>query len=159
MNFSYPSPISERELVLERVIDASPEKLFRAWTEPELLKQWFCPKPWGVSSATLDVRPGGSSLVVMRSPEGQEFPHRGVYLDVIKNQRIIFTDAFTEAWIPSDKAFMTACITFEPQDNKTKYTARVFHWSVSDREEHEKMGFYEGWSKATDQLVELASTL
>ena len=68
------TPISARELTLERVIDASPEKLFRAWTEPELLQKWFCPRPWTVSSAQLDVRPGGTSLVIMRSPEGFRIP-------------------------------------------------------------------------------------
>jgi uncharacterized protein YndB with AHSA1/START domain len=66
--------------------------------QPALLKQWFTPRPWTVASAEMDVRPGGSSTIVMRSPEGQEFPNRGVYLDVVKNERIVFTDAYTEAW-------------------------------------------------------------
>ncbi|MGA7179212.1 MAG: SRPBCC family protein [Thiobacillaceae bacterium] len=153
------SPISERELVLERLIDVAPDKLFRAWTEPELLVQWFTPRPWTVSSAHLDVRPGGSSLIIMRSPEGQEFPNRGIYLDVIKNKRLVFTDAYIDAWTPSEKPFMTATITFNAEDGRTKYVARVQHWSVADREAHEKMGFHEGWSKATDQLVTLAATL
>ena len=67
--------------------------------EPELLKQWFCPKPWRAEVAKMDLRPGGSSLIVMRSPEGQEFPNRGVYLEVVPNERLVFTDAFTEAVI------------------------------------------------------------
>lgn len=71
-----------RELVLTRLIDAPPEKVYRAWIEPALLKQWFTPKPWTVASAELDVRPDGVSAIVMRNPEGQEFPNRGVYLDV-----------------------------------------------------------------------------
>jgi len=153
------SPISERELVLERLVDVDPDKLFRAWTEPELLVQWFTPKPWTTSSAQLDVRPGGSSLIIMRSPEGHEFPNRGIYLDIIKNKRIVFTDAFVDAWAPSEKPFMTATITFNAEGGQTKYVARVQHWSVADREAHEKMGFHEGWSKATDQLVTVASKL
>jgi uncharacterized protein YndB with AHSA1/START domain len=72
-----------RELVLVRLIDAPPEKVYRAWTDPALLKQWFTPKPWTVASAELDVRPGGANLIVMRSPEGEEFPNRGVYLEVV----------------------------------------------------------------------------
>lgn len=157
MTASSPSPPAERELVLERVIDAPPEALFRAWTDPELLKQWFTPRPWSVAHAECDVRPGGANLIVMRSPEGAEFPNRGVYLDVVENRRLVFTDAYVDAWTPSEKPFMTATITFEPVGGKTRYVARVQHWSAADREAHEKMGFHEGWSKATDQLVALVS--
>lgn len=159
MSTSHPHPDSDRELILERIIDAPPEKLFRAWTEPELLKIWFTPRPWTVASAALDVRAGGTNVIVMRSPEGQDFPNRGVYLEVVENERIVFTDAFTEAWVPSDKAFMTATIMFEPVDGKTKYTARVEHWNSEDRQNHEDMGFHQGWSKATDQLEELVASI
>lgn len=148
-----------RELVLTRLIDAPAEKLYRAWTEPALLKQWFCPKPWTVASAELDVRPGGVSAIVMRSPEGQEFPSSGVYLEVVENQRLVFTDAYTCAWEPSAKPFMTGIITFENEGGKTRYTARVLHWSAADRKTHEEMGFHEGWGKATDQLAELLASL
>src|SRR5258708_4661143 len=95
------------DLVLTRMIDAPPAKVFRAWTEPELQKQWFAPSPWTISKAETDVRPGGSTLIVMRSPEGAEFPNRGVYLEVVKNQRLVFTDVYSEAWVPSEKPFMT----------------------------------------------------
>jgi len=59
----------ERDLVLTRLIDAPREKLYRAWTEPELLKQWFAPTPYTTPSAELDVRVGGANTVVMRSPD------------------------------------------------------------------------------------------
>lgn len=65
------------ELVIELILDAPKEKLFRCWTEAELLKQWFAPKPWTTPSAKMDVKPGGASLIIMRSPEGQEFPNAG----------------------------------------------------------------------------------
>lgn len=151
--------MNDKELTLERLIDATPEQLYRAWTEPELLRQWFTPRPWTVASAELDVRPGGSNLIVMRSPEGQEFPNRGVYLEVIPNQRIVFTDAYTEAWTPSEKPFMTATISFAAHDGKTRYTARVLHWSAEDCKAHEDKGFHQGWGLATDQLAELAARL
>ncbi|MBI2278213.1 MAG: SRPBCC family protein [Dechloromonas sp.] len=154
-----PPLVSERELILTRIIDAPPEKLFRAWTEPALIVQWFTPSPWTTVHAETDLRPGGSSLVVMRSPDGQEFPNRGVYLEVVKNEKLVFTDAYTAAWEPSDKPFMTAIISFEALGDKTRYTARVRHWTVADREAHEQMGFHEGWGKATDQLAELVATL
>jgi uncharacterized protein YndB with AHSA1/START domain len=66
-----------RDLILTRIIDAPAEKVFRAWTEPELLKQWFAPLPWTTPTVETDVRVGGSSLFVMRGPDGTEFPNRG----------------------------------------------------------------------------------
>jgi uncharacterized protein YndB with AHSA1/START domain len=147
--------ISDRELVLTRIFDVSPEKVFRAWTEPELLKQWFAPLPWTTPRAEIDVRPGGANLIVMRSPEGEDFPNHGVYLDVVKNERLVFTDAYTRAWEPSEQPFMTVVLTFEDLGGKTRYTARVLHWTVADRERHEQMGFHEGWGQCADQLAEL----
>ena len=107
------TPTSDRELVLTRIIDAPREKVFRAWTDPELLKQWFAPLPYTTPVAELDVRPGGANLVVMRSPEGKDMPNRGVYLEVVENERLVFTDAYTKAWEPSQKPFMTVILTFE----------------------------------------------
>jgi len=150
---------SDRELVLTRIIDAPREKVYRAWTEPELLKQWFAPLPWTTMAAEVDVRPGGSSVIVMRSPEGQDFPNRGVYLEVVENQRLVVTDAYSHAWEPSERPFMTVILTFEDEGGKTRYTARVRHWTVADREEHERMGFYQGWGQCIDQLASLAARL
>lgn len=156
----HPStPIEQRQLVLTRIFNVPREKVYRAWTEPELLKKWFAPAPWTTSKAELDVRAGGASLVVMRSPEGQEFPSRGIYLEVVENEKLVFTDAFVKAWEPSEKAFMVATITFEDHNGGTRYTARVQHWSTSDREAHEKMGFHEGWGACADQLAALAAKL
>jgi uncharacterized protein YndB with AHSA1/START domain len=153
-------PADNRTLVLNRVIDVSPEKLYRCWTTPELVKQWFTPRPWQTVMADLDVRAGGSSNIVMRSPEGEEFPNRGIYLEVVPNERLVFTDAYTKAWEPSGKPFMTGIITFEDLGNgKTNYTATVHHWTAEDCEKHRAMGFHDGWGAATDQLVEVASKL
>ena len=123
------APASGRELVLTRLIDAPREKLYRAWTEPDILRRWFAPKPWSTPRAELDVRPGGSTLVVMRSPEGKEFPNPGVYLEVVPNERLVVTDAYTSAWQPSEKPFMTLILTFEDVGGKTRYTALVRHWT------------------------------
>jgi uncharacterized protein YndB with AHSA1/START domain len=154
------APETDRELVLTREIDAPPEKLFKAWTQPELLKQWFAPLPFTTPHAELDVRPGGSSLIVMRGPDGTDYPNRGVYLEVVENERLVSTDAFTHAWQPSEKPFMTLILTFEDIDGgKTRYTARVRHWTVEDREMHEKMGFHEGWGTCADQLAALVARI
>jgi len=153
------TPTSDRELVLTRLIDAPREKLFRAWTEPELMKQWFTPRPWTTPVIEVDLRPGGSNLIVMHGPDGTEFPNRGVYLEIVKNERLVFTDAYTKAWEPSEKPFFTGIITFEDEGGKTRYTARALHWTVADREAHEKMGFHEGWGICADQLAELAARI
>jgi uncharacterized protein YndB with AHSA1/START domain len=95
----------------------------------------------------------------MRAPDGSEFPNPGVFLEVVENERLVLTDAYTSAWEPSEKPFMTVIITFEDEGRKTRYTARVLHWTVADRDEHEKMGFHEGWGQCADQLAALVAKL
>ena len=148
-----------RDLVLTRLIAAPPAALYRAWTDPALITQWFAPLPWTVPSAETDVRPGGATTIVMRGPDGTEFPSSGVYLEVVPNERLVFTDAYTAAWEPAEKPFMTVVLTFTPEPGGTRYTARVKHWSVADREAHEKMGFHQGWTQCTEQLAALAARL
>lgn len=147
------------ELVLTRLMDVPREKIYRCWTEPELLKQWFAPRPYTTPVAELDVRPGGATYIVMRSPEGQDMPMRGVYLEVVPNERLVFTDAFTRAWEPSEKPFFTGILTLAEEGGKTRYTARARHWTREDCEAHEKMGFHEGWGQCADQLAALAAKL
>jgi uncharacterized protein YndB with AHSA1/START domain len=144
-----------RDLVLTCLINAPREKLYKAWTDPELLKQWFAPAPFSVPKAEMDVRIGGASLVVMKGPDGLEFSNRGVFLDVVPNERLIFTDAYVAAWEPSEKPFMTVVLTFEDDGGKTKYTATLRHWTIADREAHEAMGFHQGWAICAEQLAAL----
>jgi uncharacterized protein YndB with AHSA1/START domain len=153
------STVTDRDLVLTRIIDAPPSKVFKAWTDPELLKQWFAPLPYTTPVAELDVRPGGASLVVMRDPQGNDMPNRGVYLEVVQDQRLVFTDAYSTAWEPSQKPFMTVILTFEDLGGKTRYQALVRHWTVADRETHEQMGFHQGWGTCADQLAAVVAKL
>lgn len=122
-----PAPASDRELVLTRLIDAPRAKLYRAWTEADLLTQWFAPLPYTTPVAELDVRPGGANRIVMRAPDGTDLPNHGVYLEVVPNERLVITDAYTRAWEPAEKPFMTVILTFEDEAGKTRYTARVLH--------------------------------
>jgi len=150
---------TDRELVLTRLINAPREKVYRCWTEPQLMKQWFAPLPWTTPHVEVDVRPGGANVIVMRGPDGKDMPNRGIYLEVVPNERLVFTDAFVKAWEPSEKPFMTVILTFEDEGGKTRYTARVRHWTVADKEAHEKMGFHQGWGICTDQLEALAAKI
>ena len=147
------------ELNLTRVIDAPRQTLWRCWTEPELIKQWFTPRPWTTPVVEVDVRPGGASRMIFRGPDGEEFPNHGVYLEVVPGERLVFTDAFTAGWVPSAKPFMTGIISFADEAGGTRYDARVLHWSAEDRALHEEMGFHDGWGRATDQLAALARSL
>jgi uncharacterized protein YndB with AHSA1/START domain len=153
-------PHSKTELVLARILDAPHDKVYRCWTEPDLITQWFTPAPWKTVSAEIDTRPGGKFASVFNGPNGETVQNHGVFLDVAPNARLIFTDAFTRAWQPSGKAFMVVTLTFSPEgEGKTRYIARVTHWTEEDRKTHEAMGFHTGWGIATDQLEALAKTL
>lgn len=151
-----PSPLSERELVLVRETDFPAARLYAAWTTPELLVQWFTPHPWSTKSCELDLRVGGACRTVMVSPEGEEFPNTGVYLELIPNEKIVFTDAYLPGWEPNPGLFFTAVLTFETLPaGGSRYTARVRHWTQAACEKHATMGFEEGWGKACDQLLEM----
>ncbi|WKL58191.1 SRPBCC family protein [Asticcacaulis sp. ZE23SCel15] len=150
----------DRELVLTRTLDAPRHLVWRCWTEPELLSQWYCPKPWYVDQVVWDLTPGGRSACVMHGPDGEAMPQDGVFLEVIDQQKIVSTDAFTVGWVPSADPFMTAVVTFEDAPGgKTLYVARARHWSPEKKQQHEQMGFHDGWGAAADQLEALAKTL
>jgi uncharacterized protein YndB with AHSA1/START domain len=149
------------DLVLERVIDVPRHLVWEAWTKPEHLKEWFCPKPWGVSECEIDLRPGGIFRTVMRSPEGQEFPYTGCYLEVVPLERLVWTSAMLPGYRPSPASDMpfTAIITMEDHGTGTEYVATVLHRDEAGRDKHKAMGFHEGWGKALDQLVELVKSM
>jgi uncharacterized protein YndB with AHSA1/START domain len=150
---------ADHELVFTRLIDAPREKLFRCWTEPALLKQWFAPRPFTTPVAEADLRVGGASRMVMRGPDGNEINCPGTYLEIVPGRKLVFTDAFVGDWLPSGKPFMTGIITFDEEDGKTRYTARVRHWTKEDRDAHAQMGFHQGWGQCADQLAALAKTI
>lgn len=152
--------MSQYELVLDVTLDAPKEKLYRCWTEPALLQQWFVPRPWTISRVEQDLRPGGASLVVMRDPDGNEYPNPGVFLEIVPNRKIVMTDAFSAGWEPAGKPFMVAEVTFEDAgQGKTRYRAVARHWTEESKQAHIQMGFHEGWGACARQLEELAKTL
>ncbi|MGP1355655.1 SRPBCC family protein [Roseicyclus sp.] len=151
---------TSRDLVLERVLDAPRANVWRCWTEPELMKDWFCPKPWRVTEARLDLRPGGECFNIMEGPEGERVENPGVFLAVEPGERLVFTDAFLPGWRPTGEPFMVGEIRLADADGgRTRYHARAMHWSEETRARHEAMGFHEGWGIAADQLEALARTL
>ncbi len=150
---SLVTPPGEFELSITRLIDAPPSQVFRAWVEPRLLCQWWGPHGMTTPECEMQLWVGGLFRTLMRAPDGSEYPSQGVFLDIQAPHRIVFTDAFGPGWVPSARAFMTAVISFEDLDGKTRYTARALHWSAADRQAHEDMGFHEGWGQSLDRLI------
>jgi len=151
---------SDRELVLDRLIDAPRQAVWRCWTEPELLRQWFAPKPWTTPKVEIDLKVGGASNFTMADPDGNEYPNQGIYLEVVPGERLVTTDAMTAGFKPIEGIpFMVATIELCDEGGKTRYTATARHWTKEAREQHEKMGFHEGWGQCADQLEALAKSL
>jgi uncharacterized protein YndB with AHSA1/START domain len=158
------TPNPDLDLVLERTVPITPEKVWAAWTTPELLLQWFTPAPWKTVVCDMDLRPGGRSNTVMESPEGERFPNNGCILQVVPNRLLVFTSAMGEDFRPvaptngaGDLPF-TARISLEPAPNDgTHYTAIAMHADINGAKRHADMGFHRGWGAALDQLVALMS--
>ena len=160
-------PDPKLDLLLERIVDVPRELVWRAWTTPEHVKQWFTPAPWTTVDCEINLRPGGIFRTVMRSPEGQTFPNVGCYLEIIENERLIWTNAVAPGYrpnespaaCPGDPFYFTAVISLEPHGNGTKYSALVMHADAASCKRHEDMGFHDGWSAALDQLITLTKTM
>lgn len=158
---------SRLDLVLERVVDVPPAKVWAAWTRPEHVVHWFTPKPWQTVECQIDLRPGGIFRTVMRSPEGEDYPNVGCWLEIVEHERLVWTDALEAGWRPIGGAKcggaldspMTGIILLAPHGAGTKYTAIALHGDEASRKKHEEMGFHEGWGQALDQLVEHAKSI
>ena len=154
----------ELDLVLEREVDVTPEEIWHAWTTPEHLKKWFCPLPWTTVECEIDLKPGGLFRTVMQSPEGQQFPNIGCYLEVIPNKKLSWTNALEPGFRPAKipelspghecaEFLMTATLLLEATTRGTRYTAYVLHSDAASKQRHEAMGFEQGWGMVLDQLV------
>ena len=148
----------ELDLVLSRVVDLPPERIWTAWTQPEHIKAWFTPAPWKTVECELELRPGGMFRTVMRSPEGENFPNQGCYLEVVPHRKLVWTDALQAGFRPAplDEKLgfhFTAAILLEPEGAGTRYTAVAMHTDAASKGKHEAMGFHPGWGAALDQLV------
>lgn len=151
-------PDPELDLLLERQVDVPPELVWEAWTKPEHIKKFFVPRPWEITDCEIDLRPGGIFSSTMRSPEGEEYPNTGCYLEIVENEKLIWTSVlgpgFRPVAGPQDIPF-TAVILLEPAGNGgTKYTALAIHGTTEVTKAHEQMGFHDGWGTVLTQLVE-----
>jgi uncharacterized protein YndB with AHSA1/START domain len=162
-----PAAVHSLDLSFERVIDIPPALVWLAWTTPEHLKKWFTPAPWQTVDCEIDLRPGGMFRTVMRSPEGQEFPNLGCYLEIIPNERLVWTNALAPGFrpapltsaLPCNQFAITATLSLEPQGQGSKYSACVAHADTASLKKHADMGFEAGWGKALEQLVQYVKQL
>jgi len=158
----------ELDLVLERTLNAPRDLVWKAWTNPDYLKQWFAPKPYEISELEMDLRPGGIFRIRMVGPDGFDTGHgnAGCVLEVVDGERLAWTSALGPQYRPAEmgegcESFpMTAIVTFaDAGGGKTLYRAVALHRNAADRDVHEQMGFDEGWGKCAEQLEELARGL
>ncbi len=150
----------DTDLLLERHLTAPPALVWRCWTEPELLKRWFCPDPWKVVEVEMDLRPGGIFRTVMQGPEGDRMDGgAGSYLLVEPERRLVWGDALAPGFRPVADPFMVADVSFAPKDGGTAYRAHVMHTGPEKRKQHEEMGFHDGWGTVAEQLDAVAQTL
>ena len=156
------------DLILERTLDAPVELVWKAYTDPQHLKQWFAPKPYEITECELDLRPGGVFRIRMVGPDGFDTGHGtpGCVLEVVEGKKLTWTSALGPDYRPNEmgegcESFpMTAIVTFADAGNgKTAYKAVALHKDAKDRDTHEQMGFQDGWGTTAKQLEDLAKSL
>ena len=160
MTHPTPQPEGEHTLTLVRTLAAPRSVVWRCWTETDLLKQWFCPKPWTVPEADFDLRVGGRMNTVMAGPNGERFEGLGMWLAIEPMHKLVFTDAYTEGFVPTAQSFMTGVVELADAPNgHTHMTWSARHATAEAKAKHLEMGWEAGWNAATDQLDALAQTM
>ncbi|MGA3067563.1 MAG: SRPBCC domain-containing protein [Tepidisphaeraceae bacterium] len=146
----------EREVVITRMFDAPRELVWKAWTEQEMMAQWWGPRGFTNPVCKLDVRPGGSWHIVMKAPDGAEYPCGGVYREIIAHQRLAFTnDAVDKEGKILLEGFTT--VTFAEENGKTKLTLRTRGKAVVDYAAAYLKGMEVGWTQSVDRLESLVA--
>ncbi|CAD5374996.1 putative glutathione S-transferase-related transmembrane protein [Rubrivivax sp. A210] len=154
------SQAATHDLVISRLLSARRAQLWRAWTDPALLKEWWCPKPWTTEVRAFDLRPGGAFHTFMSGPDGGTSDNPGCFLEIVPQQRIVSTSCLIADWRPATSWMpMTAIFTFADEGGGTRYTATAMHLDAATRDRHAEMGFYEGWNLCIDQLDAFALQL
>ncbi len=148
-------------LEISRFLAAPRAKLWRAWSDPELLAQWWCPKPWTTEVRGFEFRAGGDFYTFMRGPEHEgESDNPGCFLEIIPMEKIVFTSMLTGGWKPTSPWIgITGIFTLTDEGEGTRYTVRCLHRDADEMKKHEEMGFFEGWGACITQLEEFANTL
>jgi len=147
------------DLNISRLIAAPRSSVWKAWSVAANLEQWWAPQPWTTKMLDFDMRPGGAFRFLLRGPgDGEENLIDGCFLEVVPQQRIVFTEVLSAGWRPAEPFLaMTAIISMSDEGKGTRYTADVLHKNEADSKRHLQMGFEDGWGKVIDQLEIFAS--
>lgn len=147
------------DLKLERIVNVPRQLVWDCWTTPEHIRHFFVPRPHRVTECAIDLRVGGRFNTTFEV-EDAEMKNEGVFLEIVPEEKLVFTDAYSEGWKPSAEPFLTAMLLLADAENgATRYTAIARHRSEEARKAHEEMGFFEGWGIVIDQLADYAATL
>lgn len=149
------------DLEISRLLRAKPAQIWRCWSDPKLLEQWWAPRPVVTRDVVIDLRAGGRFRTVMDVPDHPEMAGEGCFLDVLPERRIVWTDMMEAGWRPARAEFFgfTAIITMTPEGEGTRYVARALHRTREVAQQHEDMGFQDGWGTVIGQLDDLALTM
>ncbi len=149
----------ETDLSFTRTLAVPRQLVWECWTRPEHIPHFFIPVPHKVTSVEIDLRVGGRFNTTFEV-EGNVMDNKGVYLEVVPEEKLVFTDSYTEGWKPAAEPFMTAILLLaDAPDGGTSYTAIARHRSPQSRQTHEDMGFIDGWGTVATQLETYARSL
>jgi len=145
-----PAPL-RRELTITRVIAAPRSLVFAAWTDPQHLAQWWGPRGFTNPVCEVDARPGGALRIVMRGPDGAEYPMRGIFREVVAPERLVFTNIPVDQ---DDKPLMDGLttVTFADQGGKTLLTLHTHAVGLAPIAARMLEGMEAGWTQSIDRL-------
>lgn len=149
----------DTDLSFTRTLAVPRPLVWECWTRPEHIPHFFVPAPHRVTAVDIDLRVGGRFDTTFEV-DGAQMDNRGVYLEVVPQERLVFTDAYTEGWKPAPDPFMTAILLLaDAPGGGTSYTAIARHRTPEARRTHEEMGFLDGWGTVATQLEAYAGRL
>src|SRR5205809_3798266 len=147
---------SDREIVGSRIMDAPPELVFKAYTDPDLIPRWWGPRRYATTVDKMDLRPGGVWRFVHRAADGGEYAFNGVYREIVPPKRLVYT--FNYEGAPGHEAVET--VTFEEAEGgKTRMTDHLLFESREERDGMLNSGMEEGGAESIERLAELLSEL
>jgi uncharacterized protein YndB with AHSA1/START domain len=143
----------EREVTIVRIFDAPRDLVFAAWTDPRHMAQWFGPKHWTNPVCELDVKPGGAWRIVMRAPNGGDYPCGGVYREIVAGERLVFTNNALDTAGNLLLEGLTS-VTFADENGKTKITLVTRAKGLVPQAPYMLEGMEAGWSQSLDKLAQ-----
>ncbi len=140
-----------------REFAADKDTVWEAWTEKEILDQWWAPKPWKTDTKSMDFREGGRWLYAMRGPEGEEHWSFSDFTSVSPKDNYQFSDGFCDSEGNMNHEMPTSdwSISFKKSGNSTIVDVKITYGSLKDLEGFIEMGFKEGFTMAMENLDEL----